>query len=77
MAFQEQKMVAVISPWEKLAALVKEDFRIESIPGEKKVMAWREDLQDPTVLAAELKSLKITPLEIGPRKVTSKWQDIA
>lgn len=73
---EEEKLVAVISPWEKLAALVKKEFRVESLPKEKKVMVWREDLQTEKKLAEELNTLGLTDLEIGKRKVTAKWQNV-
>ena len=49
---QFEKLVAVISPWDNLSAVVKKSFRVESLPEEKKVMVWREDLQTEQALAA-------------------------
>ena len=71
----EKRLVAVISPWEKLPELVKKQFRIESLPREKKVMVWREDLQTKEKLTGELKKLGIASLELRDKKVMTKWQD--
>jgi hypothetical protein len=71
-----EKLVAVISPWEKLPDLVKRKFRVESLPEEKKVMVWREDLQDRDALLAELATVGITAVETRSKKVTARWQDV-
>jgi hypothetical protein len=73
---EQQRIVAVISPWDKLAVVVKHDFRVESLPEEKKVMVWRDDLQSPQALTDELKKLGVTALETRTKKVTTKWQDV-
>ena len=49
-----EKLVAIVSPWEKLPVLARRNFRIESLPTEKKVQVWRDDLQSPELLTAEL-----------------------
>ena len=72
---EEKKLVAVISPWDKLSELVKRQFRLESLPAEKKVMVWREDLQDEQQLSGELKKLGITDVELRQKKVITRWQD--
>ncbi len=75
MTNQVEKLVAVISPWEKLGDLVKLGFRAESLPTEKKVMVWRDDLQSEDTLSGELKKLHIAGVEIRSKKVTERWQD--
>ncbi len=72
---EEKKLVAVISPWAKLSELVKRQFRLESLPAEKKVMVWREDLQDEQQLSGELKKIGVTDAELRQRKVVTRWQD--
>jgi hypothetical protein len=72
---EEKKLVAVISPWDKLSELVKRQFRLESLPAEKKVMVWREDLQDEQQLSSELEKAGVTGVELRQRKVTTRWQD--
>jgi hypothetical protein len=71
-----QRLVAVISPWDKLPELVKKKFRVESLPEEKKVMVWRDDLQTREDLEAELKGIGIGAPEIRTKKVTARWQDV-
>ena len=73
---EEEKIVAVISPWHKLSDLVKRKFRVESLPAEKKVMVWRDDLQTVQKLEAELQSAGITSLEVKKKRVTGRWQDV-
>jgi len=73
---EAKRLVAVISPWEKLADLVKRHFRVESLPAEKKVMVWREDLESKDHLLAELGQVGITSVEVRTQKVTAKWQDV-
>jgi len=72
----EEKLVAVISPWERLSDLVKRKFRVESLPREKKVMVWRDDLQNNKDLEAELKKIGITSVDLRKKRVTGTWQDI-
>jgi hypothetical protein len=72
---EDDRLVAVISPWDKLSELVKRQFRLESLPAEKKVMAWREDLQDEQALSDELKTAGITEVELRRKKVVTRWQD--
>ncbi len=73
---EAKRLVAVISPWEKLADLVKRHFRVESLPAEKKVMVWREELESKDQLLAELGQVGITSVEVRTQKVTAKWQDV-
>ncbi len=72
---EEQRLVAVISPWDKLSELVKRQFRLESLPAEKKVMVWREDLQDEQQLCGELKKAGVAAVELRLKKVVTRWQD--
>jgi hypothetical protein len=73
---QLERLVAVISPWDNLSAVVKKNFRVESLPEEKKVMVWRDDLQTEQALATELKSLGVAAVEVRKKNVTAKWQDV-
>ncbi len=73
---EEERLVAVISPWEKLSDVVKRKFRVESLPAEKKVAVWREDLQNESNLTEELKKLGIHEIEVRRHKVTTRWQDV-
>ena len=73
---QFEKLVAVISPWDNLSTVVKRNFRVESLPEEKKVMVWRDDLQSEQALATELKSLGVAAVEMRKKRVTAKWQDV-
>ncbi len=73
---EAKRLVAVISPWEKLADLVKKQVRVESLPAEKRVMVWREDLESKDQLLAELEQVGITSVEVRTHKVTAKWQDV-
>ena len=73
---EEERLVAVISPWERLAELVKLQFRVESLPAEKKVMVWRDDLQEEAALGSELGRVGITTVELRRKKVTARWQDV-
>ena len=70
----QKRLVAVISPWDKLADLVKRQFRIESLPSAKKVMVWRDDLQSEQKLAAELTSAGIASLEVRKHRITN-WKE--
>jgi hypothetical protein len=69
------RLVAIVSPWEKISDLVKHKFRIESLPAEKKVMVWRDDLQSEQELIAELKSIGVTSSEIRERPITN-WKEV-
>jgi len=73
---EEKRIVAVISPWDKLSELVKKKFRVETLPAEKKVMVWREDLETKDQLLKELNHAGIADAEIRAHKVTAKWQDV-
>ena len=72
---EKDKLVAIISPWEKLPVLAKKGFRIESLPAEKKVMVWRDDLQTQQTLSEELKQAGITSLELKNKK-TVNWKEV-
>jgi hypothetical protein len=72
---KQDRLVAIVSPWEKIANLVKHKFRLESLPAEKKVMVWRDDLQNEQALVAELKAIGITAVEISERHITN-WKEI-
>ncbi len=73
---EDEKLVAVVSPWDKLSDLVKDKFRLESLPAEKKVMVWREDLQSEDALSTELRKHGITSVDLQRKKVTLRWQDV-
>lgn len=73
---EEEKWVGVISPWEKLPELVKRKFRVESLPTEKKVMVWREDLQSENALREELAKIGVGEIEVRKQKVVAKWQNV-
>ena len=70
---EEETLVAIVSPWEKLADLVKKKFRVESLPDKKMVMGWRDDLQTNEKLAAELTKLGVAATEVTKRKPTD-WK---
>ncbi len=70
---EKEKLVAVVSPWEKLPDLVKRRFRIESLPSGKMVMVWRDDLQTEEKLTAELHALGITATEVT-QKMPTEWE---
>jgi hypothetical protein len=72
---EQERFVAVISPWEKLPVLAKRQFRIESLPTEKKVMVWRDDLQTEQALTGELRSVGIASLEVR-KKRTTDWKEV-
>jgi hypothetical protein len=72
---EDEKLVAVISPWDKLSGVIGNDFRAQSLPAEKKVMVWRDDLQSEQALIDELKKLGVTSVELRKKKVTASWRD--
>jgi hypothetical protein len=72
---EQERLVAIISPWEKIAAVVKRHFRVESLPAEKKVMVWRDDLQNESALVDELKSVGIQSVEVRKNQIT-QWEDV-
>jgi hypothetical protein len=72
---QKEKLVAVVSPWEKLAVLVKEEFRVESMPGGKMVMVWRDDLQTEGQLTEELHKLGVAATEVA-KKAPTEWKHV-
>ncbi len=71
-----ERLVAVISPWDKLSEVVKRKFRVESLPAEKKVAVWRDDLQTEPELIEELRKLGVKEIEVRTARVTTRWQDI-
>lgn len=73
---EDERLVAVISPWDKLAELVKRKFRVESLVSEKKVAVWRDDLQGEAELTEELKRAGVKDFEIRTARVTTRWQDV-
>jgi len=73
---EDERLVAVVSPWSRLNELVKQGFRVESLPAEKHVMVWRDDLQTERKLTGALEKLGITWVEIKRRRVTTKWRDV-
>jgi hypothetical protein len=72
---ENQRVVAVVSPWEKLHELAKAAFRIESLPAEKKVMVWRDDLPGEQELSAELRRLGIKSAEMRKKGITN-WKNV-
>ena len=70
---EKDKLVAVVSPWEKLSELVKRQFRIESMPNGKMVMVWRDDLQTERRLRAALEEIGVAPTEVIKKQLT-EWQ---
>ena len=70
----EEKLVAIVSPWGKLSELVKRKFRVESLPAEKMVMVWRDDLQTPEKLTAALAGAGVSPAEVS-RGATTNWKE--
>lgn len=72
---EKEKLVAVVSPWEKLSELAKQKFRIESLPEEKKVLVWRDDLQTEQALTAALKKVGITAMEMCSKQPTD-WKGV-
>jgi hypothetical protein len=72
---EKEKLVAVLSPWEKLSELVKRQFRVESMPGGKLVMVWRDDLQTEDKLTAELRKLGVNATEVTKRQPT-EWKHV-
>lgn len=72
---QKDRLVAVVSPWEKLSEVVKRQFRLESLPEEKKVMVWRDDLQTEQALTAELTKIGIVAVELR-KKAPIEWKGV-
>jgi hypothetical protein len=72
---EPERLVAVVSPWEKMPELAKRKFRIESLPEEKKVMVWRDDLQTETTLLAELTKIGIVSPELR-KKAPTEWKGV-
>jgi len=72
---EEERVVAVVSPWDHLANLVKKKFRVESLPREKKVLVWREDLTNEEELVAAVKEAGIESIEVRRRKIIEEWEE--
>jgi hypothetical protein len=72
---EEERVVAVVSPWDNLANLVKKKFRVESLPREKKVLVWREDLTTEEKLVAAVKEAGIETVEVRRRRVMEEWEE--
>ncbi len=72
---QEERVVAVISPWGNLAALVKQGFRVQSLPREKMVLVWREDLTGEKDLRQAISTTGIEIVEVRRRSVTEEWDE--
>jgi hypothetical protein len=70
---KQDKLVAVMNPWDKLSAVVKKKFRVESLPAEKRVAVWRDDLQTEQKLRDELCQLGITSVEVRTKNVMVSW----
>jgi hypothetical protein len=71
---KREKVIAVICPWEKLAVLAKKKFRAESLP-DKNVMVWRDDLETPEELSAELEKLGVAAIALRTGSPTD-WKDV-
>ena len=65
---REERVVAVISPWDNLRALVNKGFRVQSLPRERKVFVWREDLNDEKRLVKAVKEAEIEVIEVRRRR---------
>lgn len=72
---EKDRVVAIISPWEKLSEVVKHKFRVESLPAEKKVMVWRDDLQTEQELTAELRKIGVVSSELR-KKAPTEWKGV-
>lgn len=72
---EKDRLVAIISPWEKLSEVVKQKFRMESLPEEKKVMVWRDDLCTEQVLTAELMKIGVKVSELR-KKTPTEWKGV-
>ncbi len=72
----KERLVAVVSPWEKIPELAKRKFRIESLPEEKKVMVWRDDLQTEPTLLAELTKVGIASPDLR-KKTPTEWKGVS
>ena len=72
---EPERLVAILLPWEKLPELAKRRFRIESLPAEKKVMVWRDDLKSEAELAAELSRAGVTASELR-RQIITNWKAV-
>jgi hypothetical protein len=68
----EERLVAIISLWRPSYANLRwKKFRLERLPGEEKLMAWRDDLQTERRLRGELKKLGIEEVEVRTTTVTA------
>jgi hypothetical protein len=72
---EADQIVAVISPWERISEVVKNRFRMESLPAEKKAVVWRDDLRSEQQLLDELKRIGIKVFEVRKRKPTN-WKEV-
>jgi hypothetical protein len=72
---EKDRIVAVVSPWEKMSELAKRKFRIESLPEEKMVMVWRDDLETEQALTAELRTIGILTSDLRQKKPT-EWKRV-
>jgi len=72
---EEERIVAAVSPWDHLANLVKKEFRVQSLPREKKVLVWREDLTNEEELVAAVKEAGIESIEVRRRKAMDEWEE--
>jgi hypothetical protein len=73
-ASRQENVVAVICPWDKLAVLAKKKFRAESLP-DRNVMVWRDDLDTPEKLSAELQELGVEAIAIRTGEPTD-WKEV-
>ena len=70
---EEERLVAIVSPWDNLGKLVKRGFRVQSLPREKKVLVWRVDLQGEADLTQAIREAGISAIEIRRGKVVVQW----
>ena len=54
---------------------MKRQFRIESLPEEKKVMIWRDDLQTEAALTEQLSQIGLVGAELRRNRVTD-WKAV-
>lgn len=72
---ENERLVAVVSPWEKMSEIAKRKFRVETLPAEKMVMVWRDDLPTEQELLAELAKIGIVSPELRKRGIT-EWRGV-
>ena len=73
---EEQKLVAVISPWEKLSDLIKRKFRWKAYVGEKGHGLERRPSNQGRPGSGVDQKFGITSMEIRSNRVVGKWQDV-